>query len=263
MSRQMFSLTKWYLDVVDPSGRCAIGYSTELLWGPAGVRWEALWLRQPGVPPIHRWAVGRAEPPDRRSPVRPATPGAIEWQSPALGYNLSCEPWTWPVAERLYESAEGAVDWTCEAPAATVRLTSDRVGVAGAGYVECLTLTLPPWRLPISELRWGRWSCAATRRSLVWIEWRGAHPLTLVLQDGRRADDGRVDDHRVRAGACELVFEDTTVLYADRLGDTAGLGALAGRLPRRWRDLEDRKSLSIGRSGNDSGWVIHETVRFP
>ena len=121
-----------------------------------------------------------------------------------------------------------------------------------------------PWKLPISELRWGHWACPSSRRSVVWIEWRGRTPLTLVLVNGLPAADVRVDDDRVRIGSSELLLSDTRMLHARTLADVlGGLRAVAGRLPASWRRLEDRKWISRGAVGAETGWAIHETVRFP
>jgi hypothetical protein len=165
------------------------------------------------------------------------------------------------------------VDWSCEAPAATVTLSSP--ALTGDGYAECLTLRLPPWRLPISELHWGRWACAASHRAIVWIAWRGRPPLTLVLLDGVPAPGARVEHDRIVAGDCELSLENGRVLDSRTLGDmVGGLGPVAARLPPSWQSLEDSKTLSVGTlrgqagagtraSPPGTGWAIHERVRFP
>lgn len=257
----MFSLQKWYLDVVGADGRSAIGYSTELRWGPVALGWESLSTHAPGAAPDHRWRVGRASPPSRSAARRDDPFGVVEWRSALLGCTARCTPWTAPFETRLLDSTEGVVDWTCEAAAAAV--TFEPAGLSGAGYVECLTLTLPPWQLPITELRWGRWVCAESRRSLVWIDWRGAKPLTLVLRDGAVVPDPVVHEDRVLIGSSSLVLGDTTELHARTLGEALGSDMLVDRLPAPWRTFEDRKWLSVGRLGSDVGWAIHEVVRFP
>jgi hypothetical protein len=258
----MFALKKWYFDVVGPGGRSAIGYSTELRWGPVALCWEGLSLHQPGEPPVHRWGVGPASPPTWQESEAREMPGRLEWRSDRLGCCFDCAPWTAPFARRLHESDDGTVDWACEAPAATV--TAEPFGIVGPGYAECLTLTAVPWGLPISELRWGHWAGEHSGRSLVWIEWRGAHPLTLVLEDGAAVPGAEVADSSIRAGASELVLSSTVDLHQRTIGEVLeGLGPLAAGLPASWRAVEDRKRLSVGRLGSEAGWAVHETVRFP
>jgi hypothetical protein len=287
MGRWMFELIKWYIDAVDEQGRSAIGYWTDLRWGPVAVRWEGLSLHQPGGAAVHRSGFGAEAGPARvEAPAASGPPlgDEITWRSPSLSCDVRCQPWTSPFSARLHQTDHGALDWTCEAPAATVSFTTagptitSHAGaqptgalrqpfhVVGAGYAERLVLTLPPWRLPISELRWGRWSCSSSRRSVVWIDWRGPRPLTLVLVDGQPARDARVEDDRVLFDAGVLQLAGTQTLHARSLGDiVGGLGPLAVRLPASWRALEDRKARSVGTlgAGRETGWAIHEIVRFP
>ena len=53
-------------------------------------------------------------------------------------------------------------------------------------------------------------------------------------------------------------------MYSRTLAEVLrGAGRVVNRLPATWRALEDRKTLSRGILGDESGWAIHETVRFP
>jgi len=266
-----FELIKWYIDVVDQQGRSAIGYWTSLRWGPLALRWEALSLHQPGREAQHRSGRGAAESPGRVGGTDlDGRAGEIAWNSRTLGCEVRCRPWSAAHHATLLHNDAGQVNWTCESPAATVSFSVSAARgageppmlVVGDGYAEQLTLTLAPWKLPISELRWGRWSCSSSRRSLVWIDWRGASPLTLVLDNGAPTADARVEDDHVRIDGRDLVLTGTRTLHARRLGDMA-LGGVAATLSPSWRALEDRKWLSRGMLGGETGWAIHETVRFP
>jgi hypothetical protein len=194
-----------------------------------------------------------------------------------------------PFKTRLLDTPAGILEWRCEAPAASVSIAAGlRAGeapihrVVGFGYAECLLLTVVPWALPISELRWGRWISPSTRRSIAWVDWRGSRPLTVVLLDGVPALDAHVDDDRIRVAGSELVLSGTETLHARALGDLlAGLGPIAACVPAAWRSVEDRKSRSVGTcrpcapepqlpeagssqpAAAETGWAIHETVRFP
>jgi hypothetical protein len=236
-----FTLRKSYTDVVDQAGRCAIAYSTQLDWGPLAVRWEGLTLREPGRPAAHRSA----------------------WNK-SLGCRASVLSWCPPFGTRLLETEAGKLDWACDAPGADVALEAPGgLAVRGAGYAEHLVLTLAPWKLPIDELRWGRWVAPESRHSIVWIEWRGSRPLTLVLENGTPRE-GSVGDDVVACGDGALRLDRTETMYARTLADALGaFGPVVRRLPASWRALEDRKALSRGLMGSESGWAIHEIVRFP
>jgi hypothetical protein len=252
-----FTLRKSYLDVADGDGRCAIAYWTEVIWGPLAVRWEGLSLREPGRPVIHRGAFGGAACEAGTSPH--------SWRSTALGFRATCEPWCPPFATRLLETSSGTLDWSCQAPGADVAVEcDDGVVVRGAGYREHLVLAMLPWKLPIDELRWGRWLLPEGRHSIVWIDWRGTRPLKLVLEDGVPRDHAAMGDDWVRCGERTLYLSAAGTLYSRTIAETLGAAApVVQRLPAPWRALEDRKSLSRGVAGGQSGWAIHELVRFP
>lgn len=255
-----FTLGKWYLDVVDPAGRCAIAYRTELRWGPVALSWDAVSLHEPGRPAVHRstWHT-----PDRAEAPRDEV-AITSWRSDKLGCGVACQAWCPPFASRLLQSEAGTLDWSCDAPGAAVTFEfDDRAPVRGEGYAEHLLLAMPPWTLPLRELRWGRWLSAAPRHSIVWVEWRGERPLTLVIEDGSRQEGG-VSDESIRCGDRTLDLTGTETMYSRTLAEVLrGAGRVVNRLPATWRALEDRKTLSRGILGDESGWAIHETVRFP
>jgi hypothetical protein len=148
-------------------------------------------------------------------------------------------------------------------------MMSDGAALSGLGYAERLTLSLPPWRLPIDELRWGRWIAADGGRSLVWIDWRGAQPLTAVFVDGVRQEAATVDDDRVAGADVILVLTDQRTLHRRALRDVIGaVGPLTRVFPASWLDVEDCKWMSLGTlhvagARLETGWAIHEHVRFP
>jgi hypothetical protein len=131
--------------------------------------------------------------------------------------------------------------------------------IDGLGYVERLRLTLPPWELPIRELRWGRILSAAG--SATWIDWRGPSPLRLALRDGRRVTAGAVGDRVVDAGGPVRLAPVATLRDA-RLSRTLPL-ALRRALPRAGLGLEETKWLSRGTLEGAPGLAIHEVVRWP
>jgi hypothetical protein len=204
-----FELHKRYVDCVDAAGNAAIAYSATLRWGVLRLRYRTI-------------AVNGAE---RRC-------SELEWRE-----SVSMEASAPPIQRRLFESADGIVDWTCEMPRATTRIGE----VCGDGYAEVLHMTVPPWKLPIDELRWGRFHGQGAWA--VWIEWKGAMPQRWVF-----GDEGDVQ------------FDDGRVLTDRRIGDAVPL--LAWLLPRRIRRAREQKWCSRARLGGASGWAIHEVVRF-
>jgi hypothetical protein len=205
-----FELRKWYVDCVDEGGNVAIAYWAKLRWRYINLYYRTIALN------------GR----ERRC-------SELEWRQ-----SVSMEASAPPVHRRLYEHADGFVDWLCEMPRAKVRIGEMR----GEGYAELLHMTVPPWKLPIDELRWGRFIGGG--KWAVWIEWRGPEPRTWTFGDGAPA----------------LRLEDQRVLTDRRIGDAVPL--IKWLLPRRIRNARERKWCSRASLGDDRGWAIHEIVSF-
>jgi len=115
----------------------------------------------------------------------------------------------------------------------------------------------------------GRWIAADGGRSIVWIDWRGAQPLTAVFVDGARAAASTVADDRIVAADAVLLLTDQRTLHRRALRDVIGaVGPLSRAFPATWLEVQDCKWMSTGTlhaagAPPETGWVIHEHVRFP
>src|SRR5262249_41246921 len=142
----------------------------------------------------------------------------------------------------------------------------DRVGL---GYAEHLTMTIPPWQLPIENLRWGRFISASDWA--VWIDWQGEFSRRIVYLNGKKVSTLALEDEQVK-------FEDGALLAMDRslvirdgpLGTTAlsGIPGLNKTFPARILQVNECKWRSRGRlqlpdGATVEGWVIHERVSWP
>jgi hypothetical protein len=258
--QHLFSLTKWYLDCVDDAGRAAIAYWTALAWGGLVVRWQNVTLYEPGAPPDERSSLAHGE--------APAVDGrVVTWSAEPLGCTVRCEAIAPAAGFRLLDDTSGTVDWHCQAPAGEARIAiAGRAPVVGRGYAERLVLKVLPWRLPIRELRWGRWS--GGDRSLVWIDWRGAASATWLLADGT-ATPGIVSDTSVRAGGSDLAITDRHTLHERSLDRVLEQVPVFRRVvPERFRAMRECKWLSRGAfttpdAAPKDGWALHELVVFP
>jgi hypothetical protein len=258
-----FALVKWYLDCVADDGRSAILYSSTLAWGPVRASWHSLALHEPGRKAIHRSSLESIPLPEHRAT-------GLVWDASPLGCTVLCTPALAPISRRLIDLADGAVDWRCEVPAGSVALAlPDRPTLTGRGYAERLEVTLPPWRLPIDELRWGRWISDSGSQSLVWIDWAGPRPRTDVYLNGQPRAGGTVVHHRVEARDVSLGLSGRRVLHSRPLSSgLAGLAAILAMLPPAWRGVEDTKWISRAQLHSldapaEAGWCIDEFVRFP
>jgi hypothetical protein len=67
--------------------------------------------------------------------------------------------------------------------------------IKGTGYVEQLILTVLPWKMPMQELRWGRFSLGADY--LVWIELRSGKKQQWLWVNGEKIQNSIIEDDRI------------------------------------------------------------------
>jgi len=272
---QGFHLSKWYLDCVTADGDAAIAYVAQLGWSGFALGYASILDHHGGETRVSTSLRG-FEPPVIEGDT-------LSWSSTSLHVNGAWSALGRPVAATLLASDEGAVEWRCLQPASLAAL---RVGsgsgepsraVNGLGYAEELTLTVPPWRMPIDELHWGRFVSeldeVGAHVSLVWIDWRGPHTRRLVILDGNAVDahDAGVSAERVATGdGTTLSLDRRDVLREGVLGATvlAAVPELGKRVPGRLLGVHERKWRSRGVLERPhrrpvEGWAIHEVVTWP
>ena len=253
-------LSKWYMDCIGADGECMIAYWARASWREMSVTYGGL---------LRRAASGEVE---SRSTLRPGREplerdGEVRWACGALGISGEWHARGAPIVRELWRGDAGKVRWSCIAPAAEASVMLGGRELRGPGYVERIEMTVAPWRLPIRELRWGRW--IGPRGSLVWIDWRGGHPLTLIAADGREAS-GTVGDIAVQTSNGDVLeLARHGVIRSGKLGATVlgaipGLGALLpdailSTQEDKWIGRSERRSADGAR---EEGWAIHEIVRF-
>lgn len=257
-----FSLTKWYFDCVAADGRAVIAYWTSLEWRGVEVTWQNLTLYAVGEAPLGRSSLAPAPAPE-------VSDEGIVCHLPALGCVVTAASRQPPFEERLFATEQGGVvDWRVEAPVAAARFDLEGLDpVQGAGYVERVYITVPPWRLPIRELRWGRWLDSEASRSVVWIEWRGAEPRTWVFADGARIDAAVTDEGVVADGVRVLLDEDRMLHERDFAEIAAKIPPLNALVPKSLLELRETKWCSGGRlldaDGRERrGYAVHEVAVF-
>ena len=253
---------KWYLDCVTADGAGLIGYAARLGWGPLALRCSEtlVWGADPR-PPVNRTVLGGSLP--------KGSADGIEWENRAVA---AAGRWSRVGAALpamvLHEEAAGRIEWRCVCPAARVSVAVGGEPREGLGYAEQLILTLPPGRLPLRELHWGRF--VGEDESCVWIRWVGAgarswcfHRGTSVVAESRAAHELTWHGHRLRLDevrtlrsgrVAETVFRDTPWL---RRFLPVSLGEV---VETKWCS---RGVLSDADGKECQGWAIHEVAHFP
>ena len=139
----------------------------------------------------------------------------------------------------------------------------------GFGYVEQLTLTLPPWRLPFNILRWGRYASAS--RSIIWIAWRGAEERRFIWHNGLPQPAAVLGERSIRGltSGAELQIGEPRDVCA-----RPALARLVDHLPKPARPFArpvaamfEHKMVAPSRvlvAGGqvDSGWSLFEEVQW-
>jgi hypothetical protein len=255
-----FALSKWYVDAVGEAGEVFIGYRANLRWRRLAISYAAT-------------LTGGVHEARTRSTVRPEEEpdlfeGTLAWTEPRLDVSATWRALAQPICRTLYETPEGAVVWNCVLPSAEFERARNGSLVRGLGYAEHLSLTLPPWKLPIDTLRWGRF--LAPGRSVVWIDWQAPErSRTWVFVDGVEARGAGVSDEEIafEGGRIRLPSESRLPLRAGRLSNLLRNLSLPLPLFRRVRSIQETKwrtrgLLECAGAPAVEAWAIHEVVRM-
>lgn len=256
-----FRLSKWYLDCVTGRGEAAVLYWASLRWGAVLLRYGAV---------MGRFRDGRYGVRQTMWPGRPPSlgpDGTLAWSCRRLAatgtWSGSAEAFLLP----LFREGSGRIDLQCVCPRADVVLELDGHRLEGLGYAETLTTTVPPWRLPIEELSWGRF--LSPRDAALWIEWKGPLPRSWLVVNG-------VIDTRPTISRQGFTTHKGDTILRVSSGPVLKTGGVVSALPLavrallsvvpRQREIEETKwvatGLLAGPNGNSEGWVIHEVVRW-
>lgn len=256
-----FHLAKWYLDCIADDGTTVIGYSARLSWKRLTLNYASYLLSGPGRETETATSLFVSEFPLRRN-------DSVEWSCKGLDLRGSWKQRFPSVEKELLRNMDGTIRWSCIMPGAEAWMKIGDETVQGNGYVEFLEMTIPVWKLPIEELRWGRF--VTETDSVVWIDWKGTHPLRTVIHNGRPVTCDVVDDSMVRSadGQILLTLDRSTILRSGPLINTAlkKMPMIESIIPKNVLMTDECKWLSrssLHHRGKDSaGFSIHETVRF-
>lgn len=256
-----FHLAKWYMDCIADDGTTVIGYSARLSWKRLTLNYASYLLSVPGREPKSSTSLFVSEFPLRRN-------DSVEWSCKGLDLRGSWKQRFPSVEKELLRNLDGSIRWSCIMPGAEAWMKIGDETVRGNGYVEFLEMTIPVWKLPIEELRWGRF--VTETDSVVWIDWKGAHPLQTVFHNGLPITCDVVNDSMIRSadGKLLLTLDRSTVLRSGALINTAlkKMPMVESIIPKNVLMTDECKWLSastLRHNGTDStGFAIHEVVRF-
>jgi hypothetical protein len=256
-----FRLTKWYLDCIAATGDILLIYAADVRLGPLRFHCGSLLRAFPDGRVLTNWTVRPGSMPDARG-------DELTWACEALKLAGRWKAAAAPVGSRLLEDESGFIEWRAEQPRAEAVIQLGSESIAGVGYAERLEVAMNSLRLPIEELRWGRFH-GTDGGHVVWIFWRGPKPLALVIRNGRvdtraRGVEGGLE---ISGGGLQLGRE--RVLRCGLTGKLISALPLliAQQVPAAFRNIEERKWAGKAVLSCDGavieGQAIHEIARFP
>ncbi len=254
-----FRLQKWYLDCVSGNGEAFIGYSARLEWKSLRLTYASC-LEFDGKRSKSQTSLLKDRMPEYSD-------DCVSWESKSLSCSGSWKNTGARLpALKLFEDSTGSVVWNAQSPLSDVHINRYGLQLSGLGYAEYLNLTVPPWKLPIEKLIWGRF--VSQDIYAVWIEWRGSQPLTVVYVNGIKIRGASVSDSDVCWKEGSLRHKQSSVLREGPLAATA-LSKIPGIrtvFPEKIINMYECKWLSssvISLNGTlHWGWSVHETVQF-
>ncbi|UCD25787.1 MAG: hypothetical protein JSW51_07720 [Gemmatimonadota bacterium] len=256
-----FHLCKWYFDCVTETGDAALLYWASIRWGLLRFRYGATLV-----------SLG-ADPTEQRDTLRPRaipehrTDGTVGWKCQRLGVDAEWAGDADDIERTLLEDERGSIRWHCLLPRADATVRVGSRTLSGLGYVECLTMSVRPWQLPIEELRWGRFTSHSD--SLVWIDWRGALRCTWAFANGVELRGAAVGSSGLNSSDDEIVvtIDDGRTVRSGPLSSSAlhSVKWLLLLMPR-WRHAAETKWVARARltdpKGSRTGWAVHEVVQW-
>ena len=178
-----FLLSKWYLDCIAKNGDGVIVYVADLRWKAWHMRYAST-LRFSGEKVESTTSIRKCSLPESAN-------GQIVVRLPHVAIEGVWSGFAAPVERTILKTGAVAVHWNCLQPASRVKLVLDSSReMTGLGYAECLEISIPPWKLPLNELHWGRF--VTESESLVWIDWRGPYSRRILVHNGGELEPGAV-----------------------------------------------------------------------
>jgi len=193
-----FHLSKWFLDFTGEDGEAMIFYAAKLKWHGWSATYTS-WLNYNSSSVVH------LKSRFRNVQFPHLNDNLITWEDSNFGVSGTWESLSDPIQSKIFDSEDGYLDWKCYQPASKVRLKIKDREVEGRGYVEQLILTVSPWKIPMDELRWGRF--VSDENNLVWIELREKNKQQWLWLNGEKTDSCIIEDYFISIPERNLILK--------------------------------------------------------
>lgn len=265
MKKSNFFLDKWFLDFTAESGEIMIFYAAKLRWFGLEVPYFSRICKLPGMEVAQISRYKNVNFPTVENDV-------IFWNDPTLNVSGEWKAAANSIRTKLFESPQGSLDWHCRQPASCVQLKMNDQLFSGTGYAEQLTLTVAPWKIPMNELRWGRFVSEA--HSAVWVELRDDNTRKWLWFDGNKIEHPVIEDGHIKLGDDylleldrEVILETEKKIFNVVENLVRYLPGFRSVLPLKFLMADESKwcSNAVLKKGGVvvcSGKAIHELVNF-
>ncbi len=266
MKKNNFLLDKWFLDFVGNNGEAMIIYIAKLTWHGTTVHYtcHVHYNLQEGIKIRSRFR--NTQPPIVKD-------GLITWSDEKFGIDGRWRFNGNPLKSRLIDSEEGQLNWYCLQPASNVLLRIKNKVLEGRGYAEQLILTIPPWNIPMHELRWGHFG--SNEYQLVWIEIRENSKKQWLWLNGEEMNNCIIEDDHIEIPEKnyliklnqEVVMESGKKIYSVVEKLVEYVPGFKKIMPLQFLMANNSKWLSNGQFQKNgktitNGIAIHECVNF-
>ena len=197
----------------------------------------------------------------------------ISWKDSTLKVKGNWQANSLQLKAELYASTEGCLQWNCFQPSSIVKVKFNNTELHGRGYVEQLLMTVEPWKIPMNELRWGRF--VSDKDYLVWIEIKSDDLKQWVWYNGEKINDAGITENEITllSKNIQLKLSNRQVIESENkisqvvkklLRYIPGFNRL---IPLNFLSSREYKWVSNGILYIDGlpaseGWTIHELVDF-
>lgn len=266
VQRGNFYLDKWFLDFVGENGEVMIFYAAKLYWSFWNVSYTSWLSYDPATGVCQKSRFRNIHLPENKN-------GTITWSDSQFGVAGCWKSSAIPVNARIFDSGEGFLDWKCHQPASIVTLKFKEKTIKGIGYGEQLILTVPPWKIPMDELRWGRFGSGENQ--MVWIELRTEEKRQWLWLNGEKIENCNIEDDHIFVDRKDFMLKlnrDVTLESEKKIFSVVEkliryMPGLNKIMPVKFLMAEECKWFSNGillkgDSIIDRGTAIHELVNF-
>jgi hypothetical protein len=233
-----FFLKKWYVDAADNQGNVFIGYWVSLRWRKITLHGYQLLQRLPKGDIQTQGGFTKQPEPFLENDHR------LVWQPKNLKSSWESSDNT--IREVFFESDRGNITWQCVQPKAKAKIQLPDISFEGAGYTECIEITIPIWDLPLKTLYWGR--AHSENHYVTWIKWDGTTKQSIVWFDGKRSNDLEITNDVIYSSHFQLQVGDNISLREGKLASTVfkPFAKIVALFPKSTFLAEEHKWFSQG-----------------